>query len=108
MKHFELRLTADALRDLNEIYSYIAEHRSEADADHVLNRILDATNDTTKFPNRGAITPELAALDIRAYREVFFKPYRIIYRVVDDRVYVFVIADGRRDFGSLLSQRHLR
>ncbi len=42
------------------------------------------------------------------YREIFFKPYRIIYRVVEDNVYVMVIADGRRDMRALLERRLLQ
>jgi toxin ParE1/3/4 len=41
----------------------------------------------------------------REYREIFFKPYRIIYRIVAERVYVTVIADGRRDMQTLLQRR---
>jgi hypothetical protein len=33
----------------------------------------------SKFPDRGTHPKELLALGIREYREVFFKPYRIIY-----------------------------
>jgi toxin ParE1/3/4 len=46
-------------------------------------------------------------LGIREYREVFFKPYRIIYRVVEKNVYIFLIADGRRDMQTLLQRRLL-
>jgi toxin ParE1/3/4 len=49
----------------------------------------------------------LLALGIRDYRETFFKPYRIIYRVEGKRVYVYLIADGRRDMQSLLERRLL-
>jgi len=41
------------------------------------------------------------------YRQVLFKPYRLIYRVVGRRVVVYVIADGRRDMQSLLARRLL-
>lgn len=44
-------------------------------------------------------------LGIREYREVFFKPYRIIYRVIGTNVYVLLIADGRRDMRTLLQRR---
>jgi toxin ParE1/3/4 len=47
------------------------------------------------------------SLGIREYREVFFKPYRIIYRVMDKNVYVLLIVDGRRDMQSLLQRRLL-
>ena len=42
------------------------------------------------------------------YREIFFKPYRIIRRVMEDNVYVLVIADGRRDMQTLLQRRLLQ
>ena len=42
------------------------------------------------------------------YREIFFKPYRIIYRVMEDNVHVLVIADGRRDMQTLLQRRLLQ
>jgi len=50
---------------------------------------------------------ELRGLGDQQYHQVFFKPYRLIYRVVDERVAVYLIADGRRDMQSLLSRRLL-
>ena len=47
------------------------------------------------------------ALGIREYRQTFFKPYRVIYRIIDRRVYVFLIANGRRDMQALLERRLL-
>lgn len=47
-------------------------------------------------------------MGIRDYREIFFKPYRIIYRVIDAIVYVFLVADGRRDMQALLQRRLLQ
>jgi toxin ParE1/3/4 len=38
---------------------------------------------------------------------VFFKPYRLIYRVIGRDVVVFVIADGRQGMQSLLRRRLL-
>ena len=60
------------------------------------------------FPQRGSYPRELLDLGVREYREVFFKPYRIIYRVLEDGVYVMVTADGRRDMRALLQRRLLR
>jgi toxin ParE1/3/4 len=36
-----------------------------------------------------------------------FKPYRVIYRIVEKRVLVYVIADGRRNMQTLLARRLL-
>jgi toxin ParE1/3/4 len=46
-------------------------------------------------------------LGIKEYRQVFVKPYRLIYRVMGADVVVYVIADGRRDMQSLLTRRLL-
>jgi toxin ParE1/3/4 len=104
---FEVLLTAGAERDLEAIRDYIAQRDSAAKAEHVFDRIEAVFESLASFPERGAYPRELLALGIREYRETLFKPYRIIYRVVDRRVYVHLIADGRRDMQSLLLRRLL-
>ncbi len=104
---FGVFLTNDAARDLGEIYDYIAGHESPQEADYVLDQIEKAVSRLSGFPERGAYPKELLTLGIREYREVFFKPYRIIYRLIDRNVYILLIADGRRDMQSLLQRRLL-
>jgi toxin ParE1/3/4 len=58
-------------------------------------------------PERGSYPKEISALGSREYRQRFYKPYRIIYRVIGKRVYIYLIADGRRDFQTLLARRLL-
>jgi toxin ParE1/3/4 len=60
-----------------------------------------------RFPNEVLLQRELLALGIRAYRQTFFKPYRVIYRIIGQHVYVYLIADGRRDVQALLERRLL-
>lgn len=103
----ELLLTEDAERDLDDLYSYIAQQDSPQSANRVLDRLLEATQELAMFPERGSQPKELRAIGIQEYRQVFFKPYRIIYRVLDSQVVVYLIADGRRDMQSLLSRRLL-
>lgn len=104
---FSVLLTESAARDLEEIYEYIAHRDSSRKADAVLTRIEKAFESLESSPQRGSYPREMAALGIREYRQVFFKPYRIIYRVSGEEVYVLLIADGRRDMQSLLERRHL-
>jgi toxin ParE1/3/4 len=106
MSH-KVSLTKDAERDLEEIYFYIAEQDSRAKADHVLERFVQATDALRTSPDRGSYVSELRSLGISEYRQVFFKPYRLIYRVHAKQVIVYVVADGRRDMGSLLARRLL-
>lgn len=104
---FAVLLTNDAARDLEGLYDYIAVHDAPQEADYVLEQIEKAFSRLSEFPERGAYPKELLTLGIREYREVFFKPYRIIYRVIDKNVYVLLIVDGRRDMQSLLQRRLL-
>jgi toxin ParE1/3/4 len=104
---FAVLLTHDAARDLDEIYDYIAFHDSPQKADYVLEQIEKVFSSLSGFPERGAYPKELLALGIREYREIFFKPYRIIYRIIAKNVYVLLIVDGRRDMQSLLQRRLL-
>jgi toxin ParE1/3/4 len=104
---YELLLTAGARRDLEEIYDYLAEFDSQASADYVLDQLMDVAESLATSPERGVYAKELLALGIREYRQIYFKPYRVIYRVMDKQVVIYVIADGRRDMQSLLSRRLL-
>ena len=100
-------LTDAAVNDLDELYDYIARHDTPERAGQVLTRIEKAIASLAESPERGAVPAELSSLGIRTYREVFFKPYRIVYRVLSDSVAVVLIADGRRDMHTLLQRRLL-
>ena len=102
---FEVLLTAHAERDLEELYDYIAAQDSPGSAAQVLDRIEKALQGLSTFPDRGSHPKELLELGIRDYRQVFFKPYRLIYRFLEQRVYVYLIVDGRRDMQTLLARR---
>ncbi len=106
MNH-KVLLTRSAERDLEGIYDYIAEHDSQENADYVLDKLLEVVETLSTFPERGSHPKELAALGIREYRQAFFKPYRIIYRVSGKQVFIYLIADGRRDMQTLLERRML-
>ena len=104
---FEVLLTHDAQRDLLDIHAWIEESDGPAKAGHVSGRLERAIESLGDTPDRGAWPGELEALGIREYRQVHFKPYRMICRVVGKRVFVVLVADGRRDMQTLLSRRLL-
>lgn len=104
---FEVFLTEDALRDLEDITAHIAAHDSPQAARRVLDKISEAVTRLSELPDRGTHPPELLEVGIRDYREVRFKPYRILYGVTENRVHIHLIADGRRDLRALLERRLL-
>jgi toxin ParE1/3/4 len=102
---FDVLLTEHAERDLEDLYDYIAAHDTPGNAAGVLDRIEKTLQSLSAFPERGSHPKELLALGIREYRQTFFKPYRLIYRTVEQRVYVYLIVDGRRNMQALLARR---
>jgi len=107
MKRYAVELTSDAQLDLDDIADYIGAHDGMERAELVARGIEKAHADLAVYPNRGAHPRELLELGIRSFREMHFKPYRIIYRVYERTVIVFLIADGRRDMQALLTSRVL-
>ena len=104
---FKVLLTEDAEGDLSDIYSYIAEHDLPKKAGYVLDRIEEKFISLAELPERGVYVKELLALGIHDFREVFFKPYRIMYRIDKENVYVYLITDGRQGMQTLLLHRIL-
>ncbi len=78
-----------------------------ANANNVLDELMDGVGSLSKFPERGSYPKELVGLGIKEYRQPLFKPYRVIYRVTGSQVIIYLIADGRRDMQSVLARRLL-
>jgi len=108
MKRYRVRLTEDAEQDLIDIYRYVATQDSIEKADYVLDQLQSLCSDLDEMPQRGHLPPELDRIGLTAYREVNFKPYRVIFEVIGQNVFVLCILDGRRDMQSLLERRLLR
>lgn len=108
MADLEVFLTLDAEKDLEDIVAYIETHDSLEKADYVYERIKKSILGLERLPNRGRIVPELKEIGILEYREIFFKPYRILYFTIPAKVYVVAIFDGRRDSEDVILRRFLR
>ena len=105
---YRVFLTNDAANDLEELVDFIEKHDSPKKAQHIIDKIEGILSSSTESSERGPYPKELLALGIKEYRQLFFKPYWLIYRVIGKKVYVMVIADGRRDMGTLLQRRLLQ
>ena len=107
-KRFELFLLDNAEKDLDEMYRFVRRHDSAERAEGLSRNIEQAILSLHTSPLRGHYPPELERLGVLEYREVFFKPYRIIYEVAGASVFVHCVLDGRRDLRDILQQRLLR
>ncbi len=106
--NFEITIIADAEDDMMEIYNHVATNDSIQKAEFILNRLEETCLSLKKYPNRGQPPPELDRIGISAFKEVHFKPYRIIYQISGSVVYIHCVLDGRRSLQELLEKRLLR
>ncbi len=104
---YTVYLTDGAATDLAEIHGWLGANRSPEQAADFLEMMLAKVDSLETYPDRGGVPRELDALGIREFRQLVAPPYRVIYRVIVDHVFVLLIADGRRDFQALLERRLL-
>ena len=108
MKAYRVRIIEDAEQDLIDIYTYVAASESVERANDLLRQLEALCRGLVRLATRGHVPPELERIGVTDYRELHFKPYRIIYQIRGANVYVHCVLDGRRDMQSLLERRLLR
>ena len=103
-----IALAIAAKSDLREIFRYVEQNDSSEHADTLVSGIEQTITSLAAMPQRGHCPPELVKIGIREFREIHFKPYRIVYSIHEHEVIVHCVLDGRRDMQTLLQQRLLR
>jgi toxin ParE1/3/4 len=106
-RRYQVLWTDIAKRDLEEIIEFIASEDSNA-ARASVRRLERRCAKLSQLPHRGRVVPELKAVDVYAYRELTERPWRIVYRDEEGRVYVMAVLDARRNLISLLLERLAR
>lgn len=105
---FSVHLIDDAEKDLLDIYQYVAMKDSIERAGKVLDSLERTVQKLGAFPMRGHPPPELERIGMLDFKEIHYKPYRIIYEIYKSEVFVHCILDGKRDLQELLHKRVLR
>jgi toxin ParE1/3/4 len=108
MSEYSVVITESAEKDIIGIYQFIAEHDSPEAADYVLEKLESACYGLDVEPNRGKQIQELASIGVTAFRQLYFKPYKVIYQIQGNKVYIMAVIDGRRDLEELLIEKLLR
>lgn len=94
--------TAD--EDLSSIIDYILQD-SINNAINVFDKIKNKCSNLYIYPNRGRIVPELKDYGILLYRELIIEPWRVIYRITENRVFVLSVIDSRQNVEDILLSR---
>lgn len=90
----KIKWTRKALRDLHDIYEFIAKD-SKRYAQVQVEKIQKAVSILTRFPLMGRKVPEFPHL---TYREILVGNYRVIYRFQEgeNRILVMAVVHGRQ------------
>jgi toxin ParE1/3/4 len=105
---FSVIVLPEAEADLLEIYLYVARNDSLSRADTLLDNIENTCAGLNHSPERGHEVSELKRVHVAGFREIHFKPYRVIYQIVQNTVHIHAVLDGRRELQELLELRLLR
>lgn len=89
--HYTVTLYARAYKDLNSIYTYIAEQLLEPNAAlHLIDQLEEAILSLEYFPERGAIR-KVGAYAYGRYRQLFVAHYVIVYWIQEETKEVYVV-----------------
>ena len=94
----------DFKTDLKEIVNYIAIDNPE-NALRIFQKIKKNASSLYTMPERCRIVPELKEQGIMQYRELIVKPWRIIFRIAEKKVYILSVLDSRRNIEDILLER---
>ena len=96
----KVRWTARALVHLREIREYIATD-SPAAAARMIAAIFEASSQLGRFPESGRPAGDWNG---RPYRELIEPPYRILYEIQRQTVFILAVIHGRRDVARLIAK----
>jgi len=105
--NFTVYWTETAQKDLVGIIDYISIDSVES-ALKIFEKLKKEAEELDNFPYRGRIVPELKYHNIESYRELIISPWRIIYRIEDEKVFILAVFDGRRNFEDILLDRFIK
>ena len=105
-KKYHVKMTQSAENDLNEIIDFIAQNNPRT-AILIMEKIIDKIKTLDHFPYRGGYVPELLIKNVKDYRQITEKPWKIYFKVDDNIVNVLAIIDSRRNLKDILINKLL-
>jgi toxin ParE1/3/4 len=100
MEKYDVELLPAAYADLDEIFDCIMADNPQAAA-RMLDNIMQALPRLERLPHSGSL---LLDRSLRKYnfRMVIIEPYLAFYRFLDNKVYMYRVLHGMRNYSHLL------
>ena len=105
---YKIIWTKSAEQDLNQIIDYILAKEEFNNAKKIYEKIKVRINLLDNNPEQGRVVPELKLLKIKKYREIIISPWRVIYKIEKEKVFILLVIDGRRNLEEILLDRLIR
>lgn len=105
-QQYQVLWSDTARQDLQKIVEFISPD-STIRAKRIYLDIKQKAGSLHEMPKQGRIVPELQHFNILAFRELLLPPWRIIYRIEENKVSVIAVIDGRRNVEDILLDRFL-
>jgi toxin ParE1/3/4 len=80
-----ITFAASAVKDLDAIRTWYADQQVPVVGEKLLREIISQIERLVVFPESGRIVPEFAIVNLR---EIVYPPFRIIYRLDENRIRV--------------------
>jgi len=99
--------TQSARDDLMDIAKYIARDSIDIALKKIA-LIEEKVNSLRYFPKEGKNVPELEEYNEEEYKQIIVYPWRVIYSLKKDIVYILIVIDGRRDLQDILYKKLMK
>ena len=103
---YEIITLNEAKEDINDLFQYIAAD-SKKNEMNVFQKIKQVISSLKEFPHRGNLISLLEDVGFTDLREIHMKPYRIFYKIIEKKVFVIAVMDGRRNIEVEMEKRML-
>lgn len=97
---YKIEILPSAWEDLKKIEDYYVIQFDAETAIKVSDHILDAIERLGTFPDSGSKTPD-KWLNEKGYRMIICKKHVAIYRVIEQSVFIYHIADTQTEYTKL-------
>jgi len=102
---FKVMWSEDASLDLLDIVSYIKIQSGKGIAKEIYTRIKSKVDHIVDFPKAGILVPELVNIGVTDIYQIIVSPWKVYYKVIEDKILVLSVIDGRRNFEEILYKK---
>lgn len=99
---YKIELLPTAWEDLDEIFDYISTYNPNS-AEKTLDKIIKSLRRLEQFPNSGTYAPDIE-LKKYGFRMVISSPYISFYRFIEDKVFIYHVVHGSKNYSKILKK----